>query len=190
MLTLGSIISCVSDDPAHTVGRIESLLSTRIFRVERRHYHASNGAFKREVIVHPGAVVILALLNTDRVVMIHNRRHTIGRELLELPAGTLEPGEAPLDCARREIHEETGYRANKITPLCEFYTTPGICTERMHAFVAQDLTYTRQQLDPNEHIRVELMALDRIADMICNGQIEDGKTIATLATFILRGLHP
>lgn len=140
----------------------------------------------REVVVHPGAVAILPLLDDGRIVLIRNQRLTIGQELLELPAGTLEPGEPPRGCALRELEEETGYRAATISPLCEFYTTPGICTERMWVFVARDLTHTRQNLQGAEQIRVCLLAADEVRRMLQAGEIEDGKTIAALGTYFLQ----
>lgn len=163
------------------------LLSGAVFSVERREYPRPQGRpVVREVVVHPGAVTILPLLDDGRIVLIRNQRLTIGQELLELPAGTLEPGEAPRDCALRELEEETGYRAATISPLCEFYTTPGICTERMWAFVARDLTHTQQNLQGAEQIRVCLLATDEVRRMLQAGEIEDGKTIAALGTYFLR----
>ena len=142
----------------------------------------------REVVVHPGAVTILPLLDDGRIVLIRNQRLTIGQELLELPAGTLEPGEPPRDCALRELEEETGYRADTISPLCEFYTTPGICTERMWVFVARDLTHTQQNLQGAEQIRVCVLTIDEVRRMLRAGEIEDGMTIAALGTYLLRAV--
>ena len=111
-------------------------------------------------MVHPGAVVVLPLLDDGRIVMIHNFRHTMEEELLELPAGTLAPGEPPIDAARRELSEETGYAAGSVEPFITFYTLPGICTERMHAFIATDLRAGEQRLEPGEQIRVEIVDLE------------------------------
>ena len=163
------------------------LLSGAVFSVERREYPRPQGRpVVREVVVHPGAVTILPLLDDGRIVLIRNQRLTIGQELLELPAGTLEPGEPPRDCALRELEEETGYRADTISPLCEFYTTPGICTERMWVFVARDLTHTQQNLQGAEQIRVCVLTIDEVRRMLRAGEIEDGKTIAALGTYLLR----
>ena len=113
--------------------------------------------------------------------MIRNIRHAIGRELWELPAGTLDvPGEPPEQAASRELEEETGYRARRLTPLCEFYSSPGILTELLRAYVATDLTKTRQNLDAGEEIEVEKVPLVEALAMIRNGRIVDGKTIVTL----------
>lgn len=167
--------------------RRETLVSGRIFSVERRWYpRDGGGTLMREIVVHPGAVTVLPVLADGSVVMIHNFRHAVEQELLELPAGTLEPGEAPVACAARELEEETGYAAARIEPLCEFFTTPGITNERMLVFVATELTKTRQNLQGDEQIRVEVMDSARLQDMLADGRIRDGKTIAVLSTYFLR----
>ncbi|UCG15857.1 MAG: NUDIX hydrolase [Phycisphaerales bacterium] len=167
--------------------RRETLVSGRIFSVERRWYPRNGGGtLMREIVVHPGAVTVLPMLADGSVVMIHNFRHAVEQELLELPAGTLEPGEAPAACAARELEEETGYSAARIEPLCEFFTTPGITNERMLVFVATELTKTRQNLQGDEQIRVEVMHPARLQEMLVGGRIRDGKTIAVLSTFFLR----
>jgi ADP-ribose pyrophosphatase len=132
-------------------------------------------------VVHPGAVVVLPLLEGDRVVMIRNYRHAVEKELWELPAGTREPGESPIETAGRELEEETGYRAGGMKPLCEFYTSPGVSTERMFAFVATDLTPVPQRLEDGEQIRVEVVPIARIRSMLMDGELADGKSIAVLA---------
>ncbi|HVT81718.1 MAG TPA: NUDIX hydrolase, partial [Phycisphaerae bacterium] len=119
------------------------------------------GQRKREVVLHPGAVIVLPVLQDGRIVMIRNRRHTVNEVLLELCAGTLERDEAgvsedPLACAGRELEEETGYRAGKVVPFGWFYTSPGILTEKMYAFVATDLTQVGQDLEDNEQIEVAI----------------------------------
>jgi len=159
----------------------ETLLTARKFSVERREYDVPGvGRVRRELVVHPGAVLILPILGDGHVVMIHNYRFAAGKELLELPAGTLEPPEAPIDCAARELQEETGYVASRIEAFCGFYTTPGFTDEYMHVFVATDLTRTAQQLDRTEQIRVEIMSFDDALQATVDGRIVDAKTIAAL----------
>jgi ADP-ribose pyrophosphatase len=138
---------------------------------------------RREIVEHPGAVVILPLLENGRVVMIRNQRYAIGRELLELPAGTLERGEDPRECAFRELIEETGYEAATMEPLTQFWTMPGVCTERMHAFVARGLRHVGQRLEETEQITVELMPMERVVSLIGGGGIDDGKSIVTILHF-------
>jgi len=134
----------------------------------------------KQVVAHPGAVVILPFVDRRNIVMIKNRRFAVDDTLWELPAGTLEPDEIPRDCAARELAEETGYEAATITKLTDFYTSPGICTEMMYAFVAGQLSHVGQHLDGGEQITVEVVPLDRTMQMVETGQVRDGKTIATL----------
>jgi len=162
-------------------------MSGPIFSVERRQFHREGGkVVTRDVVVHPGAVTILPVLQDGRIVLIRNYRFATQRQLLELPAGTLEPDEPPEQCALRELEEETGYRAGRIEPLCEFYTTPGICTERMWVFLATDLTRTQQNLQGHEEIDVAIIDAHEARRMLRDGEIEDGKTIAALGTYFLR----
>lgn len=135
---------------------------------------------RREVLIHPGAVVILPMLGPDHVVLIQNQRFAVGKTLWELPAGTLEPGE-PIDlCAARELAEETGYRAGRLEKLTSFYASPGIINEEMHAYLGTELTRVGQDLDESERITVHTMPWKRAMEMARNGEIRDGKTLATL----------
>ncbi|MHC4995999.1 MAG: NUDIX hydrolase [Planctomycetota bacterium] len=139
----------------------------------------------RELVVHPGAVVILGLLDDGRVVMIRNTRFAVGQTLWELPAGTLEPGEDPSLCAGRELIEETGYEATSIEKLCEFYATPGICTELMHAYVATGLRFVGQDLEETEQIEVCPVKMSELERMIEAGEVRDAKTLATVLRYRL-----
>ena len=166
------------------------LVNTPRFSVERRAY-ARKGAkpLIRDVIVHPGAVVILPFLADDRIVMVRQYRHSVERELLELPAGTIEPNEKPIETARRELIEETGYEAGSIQPLAEFFTSPGILTERMYAFVARDLTHVGQALEHDEQLVVEPMGLDAARLKLMAGELHDAKTMAALGLYLLQAKH-
>lgn len=165
----------------------KQLLSTHRFTVEQRALEGPHGEpLLREVVVHPGAVVILPILDGDRIVMIRNHRISVDQELWELPAGTRETGESPIETAGRELEEETGYRAGRLVPLIEFYTSPGLSTERMHAFVATELTQVKQRLEPGERIVVETVALTEVQRRFLAGEFEDGKTIAVLGMYFTR----
>ncbi len=161
---------------------MESLLKCRKFEVVSRPIPATDGRPHRlEYVVHPGAVVILPLLSPDECVMIRNHRPALDLELWDLPAGTLDrPGEDPRAAGARELIEETGYRAGSLSKLCEFYSAPGCMTELLTAFVAEDLSFVGQRLEPTERIQVEPMPLADALAMVRDGRIMDAKTIVTL----------
>src|SRR5262245_44450436 len=154
------------------------LLQTPRFTVVRESYPASRGGVKaREIIRHPGAVVIAPLLDDGRVCLIRNYRVSVKRTLIELPAGTLEPPEEPHVTAERELAEETGYRAAKLALLHAFYLSPGILDEKMHLFLATGLTEGKPHREAGEEIENLLVPLKEAVAMIFRGQIEDAKTI-------------
>ena len=157
----------------------------RLFTVQVLTWTDEQGRrVRREVVRHPGAVLVIPCLEGNRVVMVRNERIAVDRRLWELPAGKLEPGEAPRDAAGRELEEETGYRAARIRPLGEFYTSPGFCDELMHVFVADDLHLVGQRLEPGEDIFVETVPVAEALAMIDDGRIRDGKTIAALLMWV------
>ena len=138
----------------------------------------------KEAILHPGASVILAIRENGHVVMIRNERFAVGETLLELPAGTLEPGERPLETAARELTEETGYVAKELKLLLKFYPSPGICTEMLYAYLATDLTYAAQKLDETEKITVEEYSWKEIRQFIREQKIKDAKSLVTLMYYL------
>lgn len=140
--------------------------------------------YRREVIRHPGAVVLLPLLDQDTVVLIENQRPTVGETLLELPAGTREPNESPETTARRELVEETGYHAGSLTRIHEFYSAPGICDELMHLFIARDLTPGEHRREAVENINNRIATRGEIATWISAGTIRDAKTLIGLYAFL------
>ena len=158
----------------------ETLLQTSRFRVDRVRQTFTDGrSVQREVIRHPGAVVILPILGDGRVCLIRNYRVAVGQWLLELPAGTLEPGEPPAETAARELVEETGYRAGRLEPLCSLLMSPGILLERMYVFVASDLQEGATAREPGELITNQLVTQGELDELLRTRQIEDAKTIAT-----------
>jgi len=154
-------------------------------RLELHHFRdeESNKRFVREVVVHQGAVTVLPLLDERTIILLRNNRHAVGTILVELPAGTLEKGESPMNCAGRELLEETGYLAGRMKPIGTFFTSPGILSEKMYAFAAYDLVKKVQALEEGEDIELMTATLDEAIAMIGHGQIHDGKTIATLLMY-------
>jgi len=145
----------------------------------------------REIAEHPGGAVALAMFPDERIILVRQFRYPIGKSLLELPAGKLDPNEDPAVCAARELEEETGYKAQNWRKLTAIYTSPGFCTEQLHVFLATDLSrsVTGQKLEEGEQsLTVEIVPLSQAIDMIERQEIVDGKTICgiLLAERLLR----
>ncbi len=134
-----------------------------------------------EVAEHRGGVAIIAQPSKDTIVLVRQYRPAIGRDMWEVPAGKLEAGEDPLDCATRELIEETGYRAQRLRKLWTFFTAPGFCTERMHLFVAESLTPGTQNLEEDESIEVRIFDVDEAWRLIAADELPDAKTQIALA---------
>src|SRR2546422_8345242 len=126
----------------------------------------------REIVVHPGAVCIVARPSPGEVILVRQYRHAAGKELLEIPAGTLHEGEDPLGCAIRELEEETGYRAAKMIERARFWTTPGFTTEFMYLYEASDLKKTKINPDEDEIIEVDIVRRSVALQMIDDGRIQ------------------
>ncbi len=161
----------------------EVVFTGRRLRVERRHVVLRERRCTFEVVVAPEAAVVLPVLDDGRVVLIHNHRVAVGRELLEAPAGILDPGETPERCAARELAEETGYRAGRLVPLMSLYPSPGILTEKLHAFAAFGLEPGPTAHEPGEQIRLAPMMLVEALEAVGDGRICDAKTVAVLLYF-------
>jgi ADP-ribose pyrophosphatase len=169
---------------------LETLWETSRFKVVRQTVQRPDGeSASCQYVVHPGSVAILPLVDDDHLCLIRSRRLTVGQTLVELPAGTREPGENPLDTARRELEEETGYRAAKWEELLQFYASPGILSERMHIYVASGLTPGEPRREANEEIENLVLSWDEALAMLDRGEIVDGKTIVALLTYERRRRH-
>ncbi len=181
-----------------TAGR-PSVLSERVL-AQGRHFafseltiaSRSGGRHTNQIVRHPGAVTILPILDGGnaraRIVFVENYRAAVDRRLLELPAGKLEAGEDPAEAAGRELIEESGFRAGRIEPLSEFFTTPGLTDERMFAFVARDLVHVGQSLEEDEDLIVRQVPLGDALRMASDGTIEDAKTSLVLLIARARGV--
>lgn len=134
----------------------------------------------REIVEHRGAVAIVALDARQRVLFVRQYRPGAASELWEIPAGTLDDGEDPATCASRELQEETGYCAAQWRALGYFYSSPGICTEKMYLFLAQKLTRGTATPEVDEVIRAQFISFSRALKMIERGEIVDAKTIIGL----------
>jgi len=134
-----------------------------------------------EIIRHPGASAVLPFLSDPagpdpQILLIKQYRYAAEDFLYEVPAGRLDPNESPVDCARRELLEETGCTAERVEPLYTFYTTPGFIDERIHGFIATGLTRGESKREADEFMTLETMTLSRSLELIQKGEIRDGKT--------------
>lgn len=163
--------------------------SGRLLRVEldRAREPVAPGGYgpvvRREVVRHPGAVAIVAVTPNRELVLVRQYRYAAGRFLLEIPAGTLEPGERPEDTARRELREETGYAAGQLRPLGSFFSAPGFCDEVVHLFAAEGLTAGEQDTDVGEDIELVELSVKEARRKLLAGEFEDAKTLAGLGLF-------
>ena len=163
------------------VNRREKLHQGRVFTLIRENVTLDNGVtVDIDTIRHPGASAIVPLTDAGSVVLIRQYRHSVGGYIWEIPAGTLNPDEDPEACAARELIEETGYAAGAWRRLGEITPVPGYSDERIHLFLATDLTPAVQRLDADELLAVHEFPFDRAAAMIASGEIQDAKTICAL----------
>ncbi len=140
----------------------------------------------RDVVDHPGAVAIIPLLEDGRLVLVRQYRYAAGKVLLEIPAGTLDPGEDPLDCAVRELREETGYAASSWEGLLSCYMAPGYSSELIHFYVAEGLAMVGGNPEEDEEISTEILSFDEALRMIEENSIEDAKTIIGVLAYLTR----
>jgi ADP-ribose pyrophosphatase len=140
------------------------------------------GEHEREIVEHPGAVAVVAVDREGMVALVRQRREAARKELLELPAGTLEEGEQPLESARRELAEETGLTGGTWRELAAFYTTPGFCRERMYLFTAEDVEHGSASPEADEELELVRWRVDDIAERLV--EIEDAKTLVGLLLYL------
>ena len=158
----------------------KTLYRGRVFEVSMAEIREGELEYKREVILHKGSAVIVPVFEDQTVALVRQYRHAAGKDLLEVPAGSLDAGESAETGACRELEEEIGVTAGKIEKLTEFYVSPGFLTEKMYVFLATDLTATKQNLDEDEIVEIEKITFEQAFGKIKNGEIEDAKTIIGL----------
>ncbi|MCZ2389752.1 MAG: NUDIX hydrolase [Acidobacteria bacterium] len=159
----------------------ETIYEGRVFDITLDSIREGPLEYTREIIRHKGSAVIIPIFDDGRIALVRQYRHAAREFLLELPAGTLNNGEDPLEGARRELEEEIGVTAENIDKLCEFYVSPGFLTEKMHLFAARGLTATAQNLDADEVLSIEYHTLDDLSQMARDGRIQDAKTLVGIS---------
>jgi len=145
-----------------------------------RSLTADGQTIQRDIVLHPGAVAILPLIDDEHVCLLRNHRVSVEEVLWEVPAGTLEAGEAIEAAAARELAEETGYRAGQWRKVLEFYPSPGILSERTHLFVASELTAGAMQLEADEQLEPHVVRWSQALEWTRDGTIRDAKTLIAL----------
>jgi len=164
------------------VEKTEWIFRGRALNIRLDTVRLPNGkSTKLEIIDHVGSVVLVPVDESGGVWFVRQYRHATGSELLELPAGTLEPGEQPAECASRELREEIGMAAREVRPIGAFYLAPGYSTEYMHVFLARGLSLDPLPADEDEILQPELYSMQAVQKMAREGLFQDAKTITALA---------
>ena len=160
----------------------ETIFEGNILHVEKWQVTCPNGhQAPREIVVHKGAAAVVPVYEDGTTLLVRQHRVSVDRVTLEIPAGKLDSAdEDPLECAVRELREETGLKAERMTLLTSMLTTPGFCTEKIGIYLAQGLTEGDMHLDEDEFLGVLRMPLDEAVAMIMRGEIRDSKTICGL----------
>lgn len=167
--------------PTFKIRQTKEIHSGRIFRVHQETVTLPNGLTADvDIVRHPGAAAVVPFLDEFTIVLLRQYRHALREFIWEIPAGTLSQGEDPLECARRELREETGYESARMRKLSEITPVPGYSDERVHLYVAEDLRKTAQHLDEDEILVTEEVPLNTALNMIRDGEIRDAKTIVGL----------
>ena len=152
----------------------------KVFDIAESQIRHDGLEYKREIVVHKGSAVIVPVFPDETVALVRQYRHAAGQYLLEIPAGTLNLEEDPFEGAKRELEEEIGAVAGKIEKLTEFWVSPGFLTEKMHLYLATDLTETAQNLEEDEILTLERYSFPEAFELIRKNEIQDAKTMIGL----------
>ena len=169
------------------INAVSVIHKSRVFDLVREEVVLPNRVFvEMDIVRHPGAAAIVAMKDDSNLIMIEQYRHALGETIWEVPAGTLHKNEDPLDCARRELEEETGFTASSWDKLGVITPLPAYSDETIHVYLASDLSPSQQNLDDDEILQVTEISLPAAVDMIKEGKIKDGKTISSLFLAAIR----
>jgi ADP-ribose pyrophosphatase len=175
---------------SYTVTASEPAFAGRAFKVRIDSVRGPDGKVRKiEVVDHVGAVALVPVDAEGRVHFVRQYRHPSLEMLLELPAGTLDPGEDPATCARRECREEIGLAAGELVPLGSFFMAPGYSTEYLHVYLATGLTEAPLPPDEDEDLKVERMTLEQADDLVRSGELHDAKSLAALYLYRVHRLR-
>lgn len=158
--------------------RSRNIFSGRLLKLKVLNVKLPDGGTTtREIVYHPGAVAIVPILSANKIILVKQYRKAVEKSLLEIPAGTLNPGETPLQCANRELIEETGYRARNSKKILEFYPAPGYTSEKIHIFKATGLKKVKTHREPDEFIKLVVVSKNKLKRL----KIKDSKTLIALS---------
>ncbi|MFA6075972.1 MAG: NUDIX hydrolase [Negativicutes bacterium] len=158
----------------------ETLFEGKILTLQHDDVELPNGnCAKREIVRHPGAVAVVPVLPNGDIVMVRQFRYPICKAILEIPAGKLDCGEQPEQCALRELEEETGYTGS-VRKLIAIHTTPGFSDELIHLYIAENLHFKKQCLDEDEFVNVEILSRSKLRELIKSGELSDAKSLVAL----------
>ncbi len=156
----------------------ETVYDGKLFKVVKEKVRLPDGNERpREIVQHPGAVALVVVDGDERLLLVRQYRRAADGVLLEIPAGTREPGEDAEACARREVQEETGYKAESVVRLGGFYSAPGFCTEYLDCFLMTGLAESRLQSDDDENLELERLTAAQAVEAIKRGEVRDAKSI-------------
>ena len=162
------------------------MFSSKEFKIVKKSYSFSSKSICKTTIISRPISVIIPVIDDNKIVFVDQYRYGINANLLELPAGTNIDNESPLDCAKRELEEETGYRAEKWKNTGSFYSSPGLNNELIYCFLAKGLYKTNSKLDHDEILKIKFISINKLQKQLFDGKFKDAKTIAGLMRYLIK----